>query len=86
MRAGKPTFVTPYIFDQFFWAHRVYKIGAGPAPVPFGRLSEERLTDAISKLVSGRFDETAGMIGQRIQAEDSRQRTVEEIERASQSR
>jgi sterol 3beta-glucosyltransferase len=86
LRAGRPTLVTPFIFDQFFWGERVRRIGAGPAPIPFRWLSEDRLARALAELASGRYDSVAQRIGERIRAEDSATRAVEEIERLSGSR
>ena len=81
LRAGKPTLVIPFIFDQFFWGRRVRDLGAGPPPIPFRRLSEDRLADALADLTSGRYDASAWRIGQRIQAEHSLTRAIEEIQR-----
>jgi sterol 3beta-glucosyltransferase len=82
LRAGTPTLVVPFAFDQFFWGERVRKLGAGPRPIPFRRLSEDRLARAFAELGSGRYDAAAGRLGERIRAEDSVGRAVEEIERA----
>ncbi len=83
LRAGKPTLVVPFVFDQFFWGRRVNSLGAGPPPIRFRRLSERRLARALADLTSGRYDTAAGWIGERIQAEHSVTRAIEEIERVS---
>jgi UDP:flavonoid glycosyltransferase YjiC (YdhE family) len=83
LRAGKPTLVTPFIFDQFFWGRRVRKLGAGPAPIPFGRLSEDRLTRALAQLTSGRYDTAAQDLGHHIQAEDPAALAVHHLEQLS---
>ena len=41
LRAGRPTLVAPFVFDQFFWARRVSDLGAGPRPIAFRRLTED---------------------------------------------
>lgn len=46
-RAGVPQVVLPNIMDQFYWAERVRRVGIGPKPVPFARLSVRRLTGAV---------------------------------------
>jgi UDP:flavonoid glycosyltransferase YjiC (YdhE family) len=86
LRSGAPTLVVPFVFDQFFWGERVRRLGAGPAPIPFRRLSEDRLARRIGDLTSGRYDTAAGRIGERIRAENSAARAVQEIERANDSR
>jgi sterol 3beta-glucosyltransferase len=86
LRSGKPTLVTPFVFDQFFWGERVRDLGVGPTPIPFRRLSEDRLARALADLASGRYDIAARRLGERIRAEDSVGRAVEEIERVSDGR
>lgn len=85
LRLGKPTLVTPFVFDQFFWGGRVRALGAGPEPIPFRWLSEDRLARGLTDLTSGRYDAEAGRIGERIRAADSTFRAVQEIERAARS-
>jgi sterol 3beta-glucosyltransferase len=81
LRAGKPTLVIPFVFDQFLWAQRVKDVGVGPSPIRFRRLSETRLAQALADLTSGRYDSAARRIGERIRAEPSTTRAIEEIER-----
>jgi UDP:flavonoid glycosyltransferase YjiC (YdhE family) len=81
LRAGRPTFVVPFLFDQFFWGDRVRRLGVGPAPLPFRRLTEHRLADGLAALASGRYDAAARRLGERIRAEDPTARAVEAIER-----
>jgi sterol 3beta-glucosyltransferase len=83
LRSGTPTLVTPFVFDQFFWGERVRKLGAGPPPIPFRRLSEDRLARALADLASGRYETAARRLGERIRAENGVGRAVEEIERVS---
>ena len=84
LRAGRPTLTTPFVFDQFFWGERVRALGAGPAPIPFRRLSEDRLTHGIAELASGRFDAAARRLGELMSAEESAQRAVTALEREHQ--
>ncbi len=42
-RAGVPQIVVPHLLDQFYWAHRVHRLGLGPPPLPRPRLRAERL-------------------------------------------
>jgi sterol 3beta-glucosyltransferase len=81
LRVGRPLLVVPFAFDQFFWGERVRRLGAGPRPIPFRRLSEKRLADAFVDLASGRYDAAARELGERIRAEDGVGRALEEIER-----
>lgn len=52
LRAGVPTVITPFAFDQFFWGARVQALGLGPPPVPRQQLTADRLAAAIRKAVS----------------------------------
>ncbi len=52
LRAGRPTLVCPFMFDQVYWGHRVEQLGAGPQPLPVAEWTLERLTAAIRDLVS----------------------------------
>jgi UDP:flavonoid glycosyltransferase YjiC (YdhE family) len=53
LRAGAPTVAVPFHTDQTFWGARVAALGAGPPPVPFSRLTADRLADAIRAAVTG---------------------------------
>ncbi len=47
LHAGIPTITLPLGIDQFFWGERVYKIGAGPSPIPQRALNAVKLANAI---------------------------------------
>ncbi|TFK40571.1 glycosyltransferase family 1 protein [Crucibulum laeve] len=68
LRAGIPTLIKPWFGDQFFWASRVQRLGAG-LKVPSLRVSDvaEALTKATSNAT---MRERAAMVGEKIRAED----------------
>jgi sterol 3beta-glucosyltransferase len=71
LRAGRPSVVAPFFADQFFWARRVARLGAGPAPVPQASLTAERLAAALERALNDAgMAERARALGRRIQAED----------------
>ncbi|HEX9089983.1 MAG TPA: glycosyltransferase [Anaerolineales bacterium] len=71
LRFGKPTVVVPFFADQPFWGERVYRLGAGPRPIPFTRLSVDNLTRAIDIAVSNpTIRHNAEVLGERLQSED----------------
>jgi UDP:flavonoid glycosyltransferase YjiC (YdhE family) len=80
--AGIPSIVVPHFFDQFFWARRVYDLGAGPRPILSKRLTADALASAL-KLVT--TDQTmqgnAAALGQIIRGEDGVARAVAAFER-----
>jgi len=68
LRAGIPTLIKPWFGDQFFWASRVHKLGAG-MKVPSLRVSD--LSNALIRATTDRImKEKAVMVGEKIRAED----------------
>ena len=45
--AGKPSVVVPFFGDQPFWGKMIARVGAGPEPIPFKKLTAVRLAAAI---------------------------------------
>jgi sterol 3beta-glucosyltransferase len=81
LRAGIPSVVVPYFFDQFFWAWRVHELGAGPRWIPRKRLSVGRLAAATRIAVEDEgMRARARALGDRIRAEDGVERAVAIIE------
>ncbi len=80
LRAGVPTIVVPFFYDQPFWGHRVAELGVGPKPIPRKLLSVERLAAAITTAVTDKeMQKRARILGKRIQAEDGVGHAVEFI-------
>jgi UDP:flavonoid glycosyltransferase YjiC (YdhE family) len=68
LRAGTPTVPVPVAADQPFWAARQAALGVSPAALPRGKLTAERLADALRTAVHtpsyrDRARQVAGMIG-----------------------
>jgi sterol 3beta-glucosyltransferase len=77
LRAGLPTVVVPFFFDQFLWAWRVHKLGAGPRWIPRKRLTVEGLAGAVRKAVEDAdMRAKARAIGEEIRREDGVGRAV----------
>jgi sterol 3beta-glucosyltransferase len=71
LRAGIPAIVVPFNYDQPFWASRVFRLGAGPAPLPRKRLTAMRLAQAIqTSLEEGEIRQKAAAIGRQMRGED----------------
>jgi len=51
-RAGVPQVLLPHILDQYYWAHRVEKLGLGPQALPVELVTADALCDRISRAVS----------------------------------
>lgn len=77
LRSGKPSCVVPFVFDQFYWGERIAKLGAGPAPIPFKKLTAGRLQEAIQVGVHDRgVQEASSELGSRIRREDGIQNAL----------
>jgi UDP:flavonoid glycosyltransferase YjiC (YdhE family) len=78
LRAGIPQVITPLISDQRFWSWRVYKLGTGPKPIPWKKLNDKRLIDAVNSVfASSTMASTAKTTGEQIRAEDGVKNAVD---------
>lgn len=70
LMAGRPSLLMPFMGDQHVWARRVHALGAGPAPLPFGRLTAEPLAGRLRSLVAdSTYASTAARLASELQAE-----------------
>jgi UDP:flavonoid glycosyltransferase YjiC (YdhE family) len=83
LRAGVPTVVAPFFADQPFWGWRVEQLGVGPKPVMRKNLTAAKLAAAIAQAVGDpEINRKAGVLGEKIRAEDgvgSAVRAVEDL-------
>jgi len=78
LRAGVPTVIVPFVFDQPFWGARIKAMGLGPEPIPKKKLTADRLASAISKAVTDSgMRQRASSCGAAIRAEDGVSNAVE---------
>ncbi|MFJ7177857.1 glycosyltransferase [Streptomyces massasporeus] len=71
LRAGVPSLVCPFFGDQVYWAQRVYRLGAGPAPLPAAQLTVPSLAARLITLTNSvASTEVARRIGRALRAED----------------
>lgn len=81
LRAGVPSLVVPFLFDQFYWGRRVHELGAGPLPIPYKKLAAGNLAEAIRKATGDpSIGRSAAQISAAIRQEDGLQRAVELVE------
>lgn len=66
---GVPTIIVPFFGDQQFWGDIVARAGAGPAPIPYKRLNEQNLSEAIQHALESSTLERAQSIARRMQEE-----------------
>jgi sterol 3beta-glucosyltransferase len=71
LRAGVPSVLIPFSGDQPFWGQRVAALGAGPAAIPYKKLSVRRLATAIETATGSETMRCrVAALGKRIQAEN----------------
>ncbi len=82
LRAGVPSLVVPFVFDQFYWGERIAALGAGPRPIAYRRLTAHHLAEAVTTAIKDHdMRQRAAELGRQIQAEDGLTAAVEVIER-----
>jgi UDP:flavonoid glycosyltransferase YjiC (YdhE family) len=82
LRAGVPSLIVPFLFDQFYWGRRVFTLGVGPKPIPFRKLSVTRLAEALTLATTDRLmRQRAVDLGKNIQTENGIKKTVAIISR-----
>ena len=82
LRAGVPTVIVPFVFDQPFWGARVKALGLGPEPIPQKNLTADRLAHAIRIAVTDPgIKQRANAYGAAIRAEDGVGNAVRIIKR-----
>lgn len=84
LRAGVPSCVIPFVFDQFYWGERIAQLGVGPKPIRYKELTIERLRDAINLGVGNpQMKKKAAELGQKIQAENGIENALTLFEKLS---
>jgi sterol 3beta-glucosyltransferase len=82
LRAGVPTVIVPFFYDQFLWGRRVLELGVGPPPIPQKRLDAHKLAAALRVATADpAMRHRAAELASRIRAEDGVARAVAAFER-----
>jgi len=77
LRAGIPTIIKPWFGDQYFWASRVHKLGAG---LRIDNLSSSDISHALKRGTSDRvMREKAAAAGERIRSENGVREAIRSI-------
>ncbi|KAL1900168.1 hypothetical protein Sste5346_002478 [Sporothrix stenoceras] len=69
LKCGLPIMVVPFFGDQFFWGTMIENSKVGPKPVPYKRLTTERLADGIKYLLTQEARDAAQTIAKSIEKE-----------------
>ena len=83
LRSGVPSCAVPLGFDQAYWGKRIAALGAGPEPLPFSKLSVEKLARIIKQGVQDQsMRRIAAEVGRKISAENGVAEAVKLIMRS----
>ncbi len=80
LRWGRPSLICPVFGDQPFWGRVVAGTGAGPAPLPLRRLTEDGVAAALAALASDAVRAAAERVGAGIRAERGADLAAEIVE------
>lgn len=81
LRAGLPSVVVPYFFDQPLWAQRLARLGVAGRPLPRAALTTERLAAALTDVLNDADKrDRARAISRRVKSEDGVGRAVRLID------
>ncbi len=70
LRAGLPSVSVPFMFDQFFWAHRLFRLGVAPRPLDQTRMTARLLAEAIAQADAPPMHENAQRLQESLRGED----------------
>jgi vancomycin aglycone glucosyltransferase len=80
-RAGVPQVILPHILDQYYWAHRVERLGLGPRGLPVDLVTADVLADRIDAAANDpRTQQRAARFGDIIVGRDGADAAVGQIE------
>jgi sterol 3beta-glucosyltransferase len=81
LRAGAPSLLVPFVFDQFYWGRRVEALGVGPPPIPNRELTVDRLAEGLDRMhQDGDMRRRAAELGSAMQMEDGVDQAVRLID------
>ena len=81
-RAGVPQVILPHILDQFYWAHRIERLGLGPRALSVDLITADILTDRIdAALNDAGIRKRAAALGPVIAARNGVVTAVDHLER-----
>ena len=78
LRAGVPSLIVPFLFDQFYWGRRIHTLGVGPKPIPHQQLSVAGLAEALTIATADTLmRQRAAALGEKILTEAGITKTLE---------
>ena len=80
LREGKPTLVIPFGGDQPFWGACVHRMGLGPKPLPFRKITEKRLMRRFAALQLPEYQKNAAEVSQSLKKENGTRAAADILE------
>ncbi len=81
LRAGVPSVIVPFVFDQFYWGKRLSDLGLGPQSLPLRKLTVDRLSETLDMaLTDEKIRMRAADMSEKIREEEGVKAAVEVIE------
>jgi vancomycin aglycone glucosyltransferase len=82
--AGVPQVILPHLLDQYYWAHRIERLGLGPRALPVDLITADILTDRLdAALHDAGIRKRAAATGAAVAARNGAAAGVDLIERLS---
>ena len=81
--AGIPAVIVPFIADQPFWGHQLYRLGCGPKPIHYKELTPPVLHYALLEADSERCRMNVKRISEEMKNEQAVEKAVGIIENIS---
>ena len=80
--AGVPQVIVPHLLDQFYWAHRIERLGLGPRGLPVSLVTADILAERLDAAINDAgIRKRAAMLGPAVAARNGAQGTVDHLER-----
>ena len=77
LKAGIPSVIIPFNYDQPFWGSRIAQLQAGPRPVPRRKLNPQNMAEAITACLENEiYRSNAVELGKQIRSEDGVRKAV----------
>jgi vancomycin aglycone glucosyltransferase len=81
-RAGVPQVILPHILDQYYWAHRVERLGVGARSLPVELVTADLLADRFNAALGDpRIVERAATLSRAVRARNGANAGVDHLER-----
>lgn len=78
LKEGKPSLIVPFLLDQFYWGDMIWRLGAGPKPLPAKKFTEQTFTASLQKLIhTPSYQKRAMELSSKMQKEEGVKNALE---------